>query len=65
MLEITRMALGCAPIGGLYEAVSDEQAGATLDAAWGAGVRAFDTAPLYGLSAGERDAVRAGTATRF
>jgi D-threo-aldose 1-dehydrogenase len=46
-LELTRLALGCAPIGGLFEAVGEAQARATVAAAWAAGVRTFDTAPLY------------------
>ena len=47
-LALTRLALGCAPIGGLFEAVGEDQARATVGAAWAAGVRTFDTAPLYG-----------------
>jgi D-threo-aldose 1-dehydrogenase len=43
-----RMGLGCASLGNLYRATSDEQAQATVDAAWARGVRLFDTAPLYG-----------------
>jgi D-threo-aldose 1-dehydrogenase len=53
---------GGAPIGGLYEPVSDENAAATLGAAWQAGVRAFDTAPHYGAGLSEKrlgDGVRA------
>jgi len=57
-----RFGLGCAPLGGLYEPVSGEDARATIDAAWEAGVRFFDTAPLYGSGLSERrvgDALRA------
>ena len=46
--------LGTAPIGGLYAPVSDADARATLDAAWRAGIRAFDTAPHYGVGLAER-----------
>lgn len=53
-LQVTRLGLGLAPIGGLYTAVSDEQAGATIDRAWEHGVRLFDTAPLYGYGRSER-----------
>jgi D-threo-aldose 1-dehydrogenase len=53
-LEVTRLGLGTAPLGGMYEAVSDEQARAAVDAAWGAGLRFFDTAPLYGHGQAER-----------
>ena len=45
---------GGAPIGGLYEPVSDAVAAATLSAAWDAGIRAFDTAPHYGVGLSER-----------
>jgi D-threo-aldose 1-dehydrogenase len=45
---------GGAPIGGLYQAVSEETAAQTLQAAWQAGIRAFDTAPHYGVGLSER-----------
>ena len=45
---------GGAPIGGLYQPVSDDDAAATLEAAWLAGVRAFDTAPHYGAGLSEK-----------
>jgi D-threo-aldose 1-dehydrogenase len=60
-LLVTRLGLGLAPIGGLYTAVSDEQAHATIDRAWQHGVRLFDTAPLYGYGRSEQ---RAGAALR-
>ena len=49
-----RLVFGGAPIGGLYAPVSDETAAATLQAAWDAGIRAFDTAPHYGVGLSER-----------
>jgi D-threo-aldose 1-dehydrogenase len=49
-----RLIFGGAPIGGLYAPVSDEQAAAALEAAWTAGVRAYDTAPHYGAGLSER-----------
>ncbi|MFF2374975.1 aldo/keto reductase [Streptomyces xiamenensis] len=48
------MGFGAATIGNLYRAISDETARATVDAAWEAGVRYFDTAPHYGLGLSER-----------
>ncbi len=45
--------LGCAPLGNLFAPVSDDDAFATLQAAWDAGVRAFDTAPHYGVGLSE------------
>jgi D-threo-aldose 1-dehydrogenase len=47
------LVFGGAPIGGLYAPVSDEAAAATLQAAWDAGIRAFDTAPHYGVGLSE------------
>jgi D-threo-aldose 1-dehydrogenase len=49
-----RLVFGGASIGGLYEPVSEELARDTLTAAWDAGVRAFDTAPHYGVGLSER-----------
>jgi len=49
-----RLGLGCAPLAGLYAAVSDEEARATVDAAWDAGIRFFDVAPLYGEGRSEK-----------
>jgi len=48
------LVFGGAPIGGLYAPVSDEAAAATLQAAWDAGIRAFDTAPHYGVGLSEQ-----------
>ena len=60
-VSVTRLGLGCAPLGGLYAAVSDEQARATVEHAWQLGVRTFDTAPLYGSGLSEE---RVGAALR-
>ena len=56
---VTGIGLGCAPIGNMFTAVSDDDAGATVDAAWRAGIRYFDTAPLYGHGLSERRLGRA------
>ena len=40
-VEVTALALGCAPLAGLFSAVGDERARATVDAAWRAGLRTF------------------------
>lgn len=47
-VEVTRIGLGSAPLGNLFQPVDDDQAIATIAAAWNAGIRFFDTAPLYG-----------------
>ena len=52
-LTFTELGFGTAPLGNLYRAISDDDARATLDAAWEGGVRYFDTAPLYGLGLSE------------
>jgi D-threo-aldose 1-dehydrogenase len=48
------LVFGGAPIGGLYAPVSEETAAATLEAAWDCGIRAFDTAPHYGVGLSEQ-----------
>ncbi|GAA2139543.1 aldo/keto reductase [Streptomyces synnematoformans] len=58
-VSVTRLGLGLASLGGLFAPVSDEDAAGTVDRAWDAGVRLFDTAPVYGYGRSER---RAGTA---
>lgn len=60
-LSVSTLGLGCAPIGNLFGSVTDADAAATIDAAWDAGVRFFDTAPLYGHGVSER---RLGDALR-
>jgi D-threo-aldose 1-dehydrogenase len=53
-LDVTSIGLGSAPLGGLFAAVSDADAEATIARAWSLGVRFFDTAPLYGFGLAER-----------
>ncbi|MGL5010437.1 MAG: aldo/keto reductase [Paracoccaceae bacterium] len=52
-LTFTELGFGAAPLGNLYRAISDDDAHSVLQAAWDAGVRYFDTAPLYGLGLSE------------
>jgi aryl-alcohol dehydrogenase-like predicted oxidoreductase len=54
-VRLTRLVLGCGSFGGIGSAPelfgrgeSDEEAFAVMDAAWTAGIRAFDTADAYG-----------------
>ncbi|CAL9610284.1 D-threo-aldose 1-dehydrogenase [Streptomyces sp. enrichment culture] len=58
---MTALAFGASGIGNLYTEVTDEQAYAAVTAAWRQGIRAFDTAPHYGLGLSER---RLGAALR-
>jgi D-threo-aldose 1-dehydrogenase len=53
-LTFTELGCGSAPLGNLYYAITDDEAHATLEAAWDAGMRYFDTAPQYGLGNSER-----------
>jgi D-threo-aldose 1-dehydrogenase len=48
------LGLGTAPLGGLYDAVDDETAQATVERACSLGLRLFDTAPYYGSGLAER-----------
>ena len=52
-LSFTELGFGTAPLGNLYEAVDEKAARGTLEAAWAAGCRYYDTAPLYGLGLSE------------
>jgi D-threo-aldose 1-dehydrogenase len=52
-LAFTELGFGAAPLGNLYRAITEEEAEAILESAWTAGIRYFDTAPLYGLGLSE------------
>jgi len=60
-LPVTKLGLGCAQLGGLYQAMPEADAFALVDAAWDLGIRYFDTAPYYGFTLSER---RLGMALR-
>jgi D-threo-aldose 1-dehydrogenase len=60
-VTVTELSLGGAALGNLYAEVGDADAGAAIGAAWDVGIRAFDTAPHYGLGLSER---RLGEALR-
>jgi D-threo-aldose 1-dehydrogenase len=60
-LSVTRFGLGTAPLAGLFEAVDEAQAIRVVERAWEAGVRFFDTAPLYGHGLAE---IRVGQVLR-
>lgn len=53
-IDLPRHGFGGAPLGNLYDEVADQQAHATVQAAWESGVRLYDTAPHYGLGLSER-----------
>ncbi len=47
------MGFGTAPLGNMFRAIPEEEAMATVEAAWVQGVRYFDTAPFYGSGLAE------------
>jgi len=53
-LEVTRLGFGTAPLGGLFQALADDEAHRVVEAAWSAGMRFFDTAPQYGNGLAEQ-----------
>ncbi|HMJ40341.1 MAG TPA: aldo/keto reductase [Verrucomicrobiae bacterium] len=53
-LEVTRLGFGTAPLGGLFQALADDEAHRVVEAAWSAGIRSFDTAPQYGNGLAEQ-----------
>lgn len=52
-LDISELGFGTAPLGNLYKPISDDEANDALEDAWDAGIRYYDTAPLYGLGLSE------------
>ena len=62
-VHLSRLGFGGAPLGNLYRKIEERAAQETLDAAWAAGIRYFDTAPQYGL--GRSEMRLAGALHRF
>ncbi|WP_100399043.1 aldo/keto reductase [Bacillus sp. FJAT-44742] len=48
-----KIGFGTAPLGNMFRDIPDEEARATVDAAWEHGIRYFDTAPFYGAGLAE------------
>lgn len=48
-----KIGLGTAPLGNMFREVPEEEAQATIEAAWEAGIRYYDTAPFYGAGLAE------------
>ncbi|MFD0048072.1 aldo/keto reductase [Actinomycetes bacterium NPDC127524] len=48
-----KLGFGSAPLGNMYRDIPDEEAIATVEAAWESDIRYFDTAPLYGSGLAE------------
>jgi len=47
------LGFGAAPLGNMFRDIPEEEALATVDAAWREGTRFFDTAPMYGAGLSE------------
>ena len=47
------LGFGAAPLGNMFRNIPDEEAVATVEAAWKQGIRYFDTAPFYGAGLSE------------
>lgn len=56
---IGQLGFGAAPLGNMFREISEEEAQATVQAAWDQDIRYFDTAPIYGAGLSEQ---RLGTA---
>lgn len=50
---IGQLGFGAAPLGNMFRTIDEEEAAATVEAAWNQGIRFFDTAPLYGAGLSE------------
>ncbi|MFI0741155.1 aldo/keto reductase [Streptomyces sp. NPDC021100] len=48
-----RLGFGTAPLGNMFRAIPEEDALATVEAAWDQGIRFYDTAPFYGAGLAE------------
>ncbi len=47
-LDVTAFSFGTAPIGNIFREIDEETSDGMIQAAWDAGIRFFDTAPMYG-----------------
>jgi len=55
------LGFGAAPLGNMFRAIPEEEALATVEAAWNDGIRYFDNAPFYGAGLAE---IRMGEALK-
>ena len=61
-LEVTAFGFGTAPIGNIFREIDEETSDAMIRSAWDAGVRYYDTAPMYGHGLSE---LRTGHSLRW
>ncbi|WJQ79103.1 aldo/keto reductase [Brevibacillus brevis] len=53
ILQKKQLGFGTAPLGNMFRNIPEEEALATVDAAWENGIRYFDSAPFYGAGLAE------------
>ncbi|WP_170772190.1 aldo/keto reductase [Ruegeria lacuscaerulensis] len=61
-LEVSTFGFGTAPIGNIFREIDEQTSDAMIQHAWDAGVRYFDTAPMYGHGLSE---LRTGQSLRW
>ena len=61
-LEVTPFAFGTAPIGNIFTPIDEETSDGMIQSAWDAGIRYYDTAPMYGHGLSE---LRCGQSLRW
>jgi len=61
-MEVTAFGFGTAPVGNIFREVDEETSDGMFRAAWDAGIRFFDTAPMYGHGLSE---LRTGQSLRW
>ena len=61
-LTVTALGFGAAPIGNIFRHIDEETSDAMIQHAWDAGIRYFDTAPMYGHGLSE---LRVGHSLRW
>lgn len=61
-LEVTAFGFGTAPVGNIFREIDEKTSDAMFQTAWDAGVRYFDTAPMYGHGLSE---LRTGHSLRW
>ena len=49
----SKLGFGAAPLGNMFRAIPEQEALATVEAAWNDGIRYFDSAPFYGAGLAE------------
>ncbi|MEP0520415.1 MAG: aldo/keto reductase [Hyphomicrobiales bacterium] len=61
-LEVTAFGFGTAPIGNIFREIDEETSDSMIQHAWDAGIRYYDTAPMYGHGLAE---LRTGHSLRW